>query len=157
PHATYTLDATPKHARRLVPPEAFLRAYLTWFGGLAPLEMQRRAHGDLFAEWKDYLAALGVPDYHIDIPRARQGNTIMAATVDRLAETLCVRAAEHDLDGNHPMDQRLIFKLEAVAPRDVGEFAPGFDVLHRTFLSYPAALAPTGRTDNFFTLYQQVL
>ena len=104
PHRTFTLDTSPKQQRRLVRPESFLRAYLQWFGGLAPLEMQRNARGDLFDEWKDYLAALGVPDYHVDIPSAKQSNTMMLATMGRLAEALCVRAVQHDLETATPID-----------------------------------------------------
>ena len=32
-----------------------------------------------------------------------------------------------------------------------------FDILHRTFLSYPAAMAPTDRTTRFFALYKDIL
>ena len=156
PHRTYTLDASPKQQRRLVRPEAFLRAYLQWFGGLAPLDMQHHAPAELFTEWKDYLAALGVPDYHIDIPGAKQSNTMMLATIGRLAEALCVRAVQHDLETATPVDKRLIFRFQDKSGLTLDEFAPRFDMLHRTFLSYPATLAPAGRTAKFFALYQQV-
>jgi hypothetical protein len=39
-------------------------------------------------------------------------------------------------------------------PAPGGAFAPLFDVLHRTFLGYPAALAPAGRTEAFYGLFQ---
>ena len=157
PHRTFTLDTSPKQQRRLVRPESFLRAYLQWFGGLAPRDMERTARRDLFDEWKDYLAALGVADYHIDIPGATQSNTMMMATIGRLAEALCVRAVQHDLEAATPVDKRLIFRFQDKAGLTLDEFAPRFDVLHRTFLSYPAALAPGGRTAKFFALYQQVV
>jgi hypothetical protein len=155
---TNTLDATPKQQRRMVPAEAFLRAYLTWFGGLAPLEVQKRAAtGNLFDAWTDYLAVLGLPDYAHDFPRVTQSNTMMLATVGRLAEALCVRAAEHDLHANAPIDKRIIFAFDVPPHPTLAQFAVGFDVLHRTFLSYPAELAPPGRLGRFFSLYQQVV
>lgn len=157
PHRTFTLDPTPKQSRRMLQPESFLRAYLQWFGGLAPHDVQQTAHGDnLFDEWKDYLAALGVPDYHIDIPRGTQSNGVMLATVGRLAEALCVRAVQHDFAPGVALDHRLVFKFEEKVDLDAAGFAPRFDLLHRTFLSYPAALAPEGRTAKFYRLYQQV-
>ena len=92
-----TLDTTPKERRRMVPPEVYLRAYLGWFGGLAPIDVQNRARPKgLFDAWDDYLAALGLPDYKLDLPRQGQTNTLMLATLGRLGEALCVRAAEHD-------------------------------------------------------------
>jgi hypothetical protein len=64
------VDATPKQRPRMLPAEVYLRAYLMWFGGLAPLDVQARARGrQLFDAWDDYLAALGLPDYRIDLPR----------------------------------------------------------------------------------------
>jgi hypothetical protein len=42
------------------------------------------------------------------------------------------------------------------APLDVAAFALRFDVLHRTFLGYPATLAPAQRGPRFYALYQQV-
>src|ERR1700691_1285238 len=75
------IDTTPKQRRRLLPPEVYLSAYLTWFGGLVPLDVQNRARGrNMFDAWDDYLAALGLPDYRIDLPRATQSNTLMLAT-----------------------------------------------------------------------------
>jgi len=79
----------------------------------------------------------------------------MMATYDRLAIALCVRAAEHDLRGAVPPGQRLIFAFPGTPqPATRPAFAPLFDVLHRTFLGYPAALAPAGRTEAFFALFQ---
>jgi hypothetical protein len=160
PAARATLvDATPKERRRLVPPEAYLRAYLGWFGGLAPLDVQGRARPrGLFDAWDDYLAALGLPDDRLDQPRANQSNTLMLATLGRLGEALCDRAAERDLHGKPPAaDARVVFAFELTAkPPTEAEFADRFDVLHRTFLGYPLHLAPPGRLGRFYALYQDV-
>jgi hypothetical protein len=149
-HEEVLLDTTPKERRRMVPPEAYLRAYLTWFGGLAPLDVQKRARGkDLFDTWDDYLSALGLPDYRIDVPRQTQSNTLMLATLGRLGEALCVRAAEHDLHAKQ--SPKVLFDFD---PKD---FDAGFDVLHRAFLGYPAKLAPDGRIARFKNLYDGVV
>jgi len=151
--STIAIDTTPKERRRMLPPEVYLRAYLGWFGGLAPLDVQGRAKPkNLFDAWDDYLAALGLPDYRIDVPRQGQSNTLMLATLGRLGEALCVRASEHDFDKKTPKDQRVVFAFDVKAG-----FDDGFDVLHRTFLGYPAALAPKDRQSRFSTLYQYVL
>lgn len=207
---TIALDSAPKEEPRLVPPEAYVKTYLQLFGGLAPLEVQRRARSSdgnqLFDTWADYLAALGFPDYRLDLPRAQESNALMVATWERLGDALCDRAVEHDLKGITPppapgpppslsaqsMDamaaerplfgpppppkpgapkppppqrpiappvaQRVIFAFEVPAtPIDAAGFAPRFDVLHRTFLGYPAALAATDRTAAFFQLYTDTL
>ncbi len=154
-------DATPKQDRRLVPAEAYVRTYLQLFGGLAPLEVQRRARGAeggaLFDTWDDYLSALGFPDYRLDLPRGTQTNALMIAAFERLGVALCDRAIEHDLKQRPaPLTrERLIFAFEPPDGKVSPEaFAPGFDVLHRTFLGYPARLAPPGREAAFFDLYQ---
>lgn len=155
------LDDTPKRDLRLVPAEAYVRTYLTLFGGLAPLEVQQRARGSdgaaLFDTWDDYLSALGFPDYRLDLPRATQTNALMMAAFERLGVALCDRAAEHDLVGRTPppLADRLVFAFEP--PRgevDAVAFGPAFDVLHRTFLGYPARLAPPGRAESFRELYR---
>ena len=148
-----TLDTTPKEKKRMLPPEVYLRAYLGWFGGLAPLAVQQRARPRrMFDSWGDYLAALGLPDYKVDLPRQGQTNTIMLATLGRLGEALCVRAAEHDLHAKQPP---VVFAFDPnVTTFD--EFVPRFDVLHRTFLGYPVRLAPEGRAQKFFALYSEV-
>ena len=136
----------------------FLRAYLTWFGGLAPLDVQARARGrGLFDAWDDYLAALGLPDYKLDLPRQGQTNALMLAVFGRLGEALCVRAAEHDLhDRKTAADQRAVFAFAPVAAPSAAAFAERFDVLHRTFLGYPAPLAPADRLPRYYALYQQI-
>jgi hypothetical protein len=155
-HQTRVLDTSPKERRRMVAPEVYLRAYLGWFGGLVPLEVHRRARGrGLFDAWDDYLSALGLPDYRTDLPRQTQSNTLMLATLGRLGEALCVRAAEHDLHAKTPLDQRVVFAFE-MAPDDEAAFAARFDVLHRTFLGYPARLAPGDRVAKFHALFEDV-
>jgi hypothetical protein len=156
---TTAFDTTPKERRRMVPTEAYLRAYLAWFGGLAPLEVQNRAKPrGLFDQWDDYLNALGLPDYRIDLPRVAQSNTLMLATLGRLGEVLCVRAAERDLHGKPPpLAERVIFAFDVKPSPSEAEFAARFDVLHRTFIGYPATLAPATRVQSFYLLYQQVV
>jgi len=139
----------------MVPPEVYLRAYMVWFGGLVPLDVQNRARPrGLFDAWDDYLAALGLPDYKIDLPRQTQSNTLMLATLGRLGEALCARAAEHDLHAKTPLDQRVVFAFDP--PQDDDAWVASFDVLHRTFLGYPAKLAPPERVAKFRALYQSV-
>lgn len=158
PSSTIAIDTTPKERRRMVPPEVYLRAYLGWFGNLAPLDVQNRARPKgLFDAWDDYLAALGLPDYRIDLPRQTQSNTLMLATLGRLGEVLCIRAAEHDLHTKTPLDQRVVFAFEPKASPSEAEFAERFDVLHRTFLGYPARLAPDDRVARFFAVYKGVV
>ena len=155
-HAT-AVDTSPKARPRMVPPEVYLRAYLTWFGGLAPLDVQARAKGkQLFDAWDDYLNALGLPDYRLDLPRQAQTNSLMLATFGRLGEALCVRAAEHDLHRAAALEQRVVFAFEPARAPSETQFAAGFDVLHRTFLGYPAKLAPDDRIARFYQLYQAV-
>jgi hypothetical protein len=156
PSAVVPQDSSPKEDVRMLPAEVYLRTYLDLFGGAAPLEVQQRARaGGLFDSWNDYAAALGLPDHRNDLPRASQSNALMVATADRLATALCVRAAEHDLRGAVPPGQRLIFAFPgSPQPASRAAFAPLFDVLHRTFLGYPAALAPAGRTEAFFELFR---
>jgi hypothetical protein len=45
--------------------------------------------------------------------------------------------------------------MTAEAPTQA-EFTERFDVLHRTFLGYPAALATTDRATTFYKLYNDV-
>jgi hypothetical protein len=148
------LDTTPKERRRMVPPEVYLRAYLGWFGNLAPLDVQTRAKPNgLFDTWDDYLSALGLPDYKIDLPRQGQSNTLMLATLGRLGEALCVRAAEHDL---HRHQLAVVFTFDPKVG-SLDEFAPKLDVLHRTFLGYPLRLAPADRAGKLYALYSGVV
>jgi hypothetical protein len=154
-------DTTHKEDLRLVPAEAYVRTYLTLFGGLAPLEVQKKARGAdgalLFDAWDDYLLALGLPDYRADMPRGTQTNAIMLAAFERLGAALCDRSLEHDWKGKTPVaaDKRLVFAFDPTpdAPTKA-QFTAGFDVLHRTFLGYPADLAPTDRVARFHRLFE---
>jgi hypothetical protein len=155
-------DSAPKAEPRMVPPEAYMRTYLMLFGGLAPLEVQQKARGadgaQLFDAWGDYFAALGFPDYRIDLPRATQTNALMVATFERLGVALCDRAVEHDIRANAPPTGRAVFAFDVPKGAvDRAAFDPRFDVLHRTFLGYPASLAPVERGERFFALYQDVV
>jgi hypothetical protein len=164
--AVVPLDATPKEELRLVPQEVFLRNYLQLFGGLPLLEVQKRARatdgGQIFDNFGDYLSALGFPDYRSDLPRAPQTNALMVATFERMGEALCDRAIEHDLKQNPPtpIDERVLYAFtlpESPGALPEKDFAERFDILHKTFLSYPAKLAPAGRTRAFFRLYQETV
>ena len=163
-HDSLDQDTAPKESQRMVPPEAYLRTYLQIFGGMKPLEVQADAkklinnkNVLLFDTWGDYLALLGLPDYASDIPRTTQTNALMLSTFERLGVTLCDRAIERDLKAVPPVPvaDRRVFAFEV--PQDAIDqagFAERFDVLHRTFLGYPAALATTDRTAKFFALSQ---
>lgn len=149
--------AGPVPQPRMVPPEAFLRAYLSWFGDLTPSAAFTRARGDdLFDRWPDYLAALGLPDDHTDSPRITRSNTVMLAVIGRLGEALCVRSAQHDLHGHPAADKRTLFAFDLIAKPTLAQFEAMFDVLHRTFLSYPVAFAPRARVQRFYELYQRI-
>ena len=152
-------DSTPKEDVRMLPAEAFLRTYLQLFGSSSPLDVQKSARRNgLFDSWNEYAAALGLPDHRNDLPRSTQTNALMIATFDRLAIALCVRAAEQDLRPQVAPAQRLVFAFAGTPrPADARAFAAPFDVLHRTFLGYPAALAPPGRTEAFFNLFRTTL
>jgi hypothetical protein len=160
-------DTAPKEDLRLVPPEAYMRTYLQLFGGLAPLDAQKRARGgdgaQLFDTWDDYVSALGLPDYRFDIPRQTQTNALMVATFERLGVALCDRAVEHDLKAPKggappPVAERLVFAFDAPAGEvDANGFASRFDTLHRTFLGYPASLAPPQRVARFYRLYEDIV
>ena len=157
------MDTTPKEDLRMVPPEVYMRTYLQLFGALAPLDVQKRARGadnaSLFDTWDDYVSALGFPDYRLDVPRQTQTNALMLATFERLGVALCDRALEHDWRGAPPppVAERTLFAFEPPRANPTeAAFAPQFDVLHRTFLGYPASLAPPDRTARFYKLFEQV-
>ena len=162
-HDSLPEDTTTKEAPRLVHAEAYMRTYLMLFGGLAPIDAQTEAQKSgtaLFDKWNDYLMALGFPDYRDDIPRQGQTNAVMVAAFERLGVALCDRALEADLKAMPapPVDKRLIFAFDPPAGvPDHAAFASGFDVLHRTFLGYPVALAPTDRVARYFKLYNDVV
>ena len=86
------------------------------------------------------------------------GHTAFNVGTERLAVALCTRALEQDLHGGQPVGKRTIFAFEPAAdPAARDGFLPRFDVLHRTFLGYPAALADPRRVDRFFGLYRGTL
>jgi len=159
-HGSLAQDTTPKEGPRLLPAEVYIQAYLDIFGGLSPLAAELASRGKegsaLFDTWRDYLASLGVPDYEKDIARVTQTNAMMLATFERIGVALCDRAAERELDTTPrpALAARTVFAFEptASAPTEK-EFADRFDVLHRTFIGYPAALADTPRTARFYKLY----
>ena len=165
PRATLLEDTAPKAELRMVPPEVYMRTYLQLFGGLLPSEAQKKARGgdgnNLFDTWDDYVSSLGLPDYRQDIPRQTQTNALMMASFERLGIALCDRAVEHDLPAGKapraPLESRVVFAFEpATGPMTAAQFEPRFDVLHRTFLGYPAALAPPAREPRYFALYQDI-
>lgn len=161
-HETLPQDTTRKEGPRLMPAETYIRSYLQLFGGLAPIAVQTRARGAdgtaLFDAWNDYLASLGLPDYRFDLPRNDQTNALMMATFERLSVVLCDRAVEADLRGTAPVASRVIFAFDGTpSGLDMAGFQSRFDVLHRTFLGYPARLATTDRVSRFYTLYQQTV
>jgi hypothetical protein len=162
-HETIPQDSSHKESPRLPAAESYMRTYLQLFGGLTPLQAQQQlsaGNSGLFDSWSAYLGALGLPNYASDLPRQTQTNALMMATFERLGVALCDKALEKDLLGSPPVspDQRMIYAFDVPAtPVDQAGFAPRFDVLHRTFLSYPAAMAPTDRTARFFKLYQDTI
>jgi hypothetical protein len=159
-HDALVEDVTTKQSPRLLPPEAYIHSYLSLFGGLSPIQAQMAAQAQdktaLFDSWNDYLASLGLPDYRIDIPRATQTNALMLATFERLGVALCDRAVEHDIAANSGSD-KLIFDFDPADKLDQAGFSDRFDVLHRTFLGYPATLAPQDRISKFFGLYKDTV
>ncbi len=158
-------DTAPKEELRLLPPEVYLRSYLSLLGATQPLDGETRLRGpakdggSLFDTWTDYLGALGLPDYKVDLPRAEKMNALMVAAFERLAVALCDRVVERELGpGAAPVAQRTIFAFDVpLTPLDAPGFALRFDVLHRTFLGYPARLAPPGRVDAFYKLYRDTV
>lgn len=162
-HGSLKQDDTTKESARLLPAEVYVQAFLDVFGTLSPLEAEAMAkQGDsaLFDRWKDYLASLGLPDYEKDIARPGSTNAMMLATFERIGAALCERAVERDLRAapRPAVDKRAVFAFEpTTAEPTAEEFATRFDVLHRTFIGYPAGLAPTDRVARFFALYQDVV
>jgi hypothetical protein len=154
PGHTTPEDTTPKEGPRMIPAESYIRTYLTIFGGLSPLDAQAALQGKdgvvLFDAWDDYLGTLGMPDYRFEVPRQTRTNALMIATFERAGVALCDRALEHD----RTVQPRLIYDFDMPATLSQADFATRFDVMHRTFLNYPAAMAPTDRVSRFYKLYQ---
>jgi hypothetical protein len=156
-------DTAPKEDLRMVPPEVTMRTYLHLFGALTPLDFQKEARGrdgsSLFDTWDDYVAALGFPDYRLDVPRQTQTNALMVATFERVGVALCDRALEHDWKSPEPrpIGERVVFAFDPPKePLSPTTFGPGFDVLHRTFLGYPASLAPPERAARFYAMFEGI-
>jgi hypothetical protein len=96
------------------------------------------------------------PEVYLRAYLVWQTNTLMLATLGRLGEALCIRAAEHDLHGKPAAADRVVFAFEPIAAPSDTQFAERFDVLHRLFLGYPARLAPPERVARYFALYREV-
>lgn len=167
-HENLAQDTSPKRGPRTMPVESYVRSYLALFGGLSPAgayqvtplqaaAQARAAAPDLFDTWNDYLATLGLPDYRVDLPRNSQMNALLLATLERTGMALCDVAVRRELEATTPVPvaQRGVFAFDrpATGTVDMAGFATRFDVLHRTFLGYPAAQAPDGRTQRFYELY----
>lgn len=161
-HESVAQDNTHKESPRLITAESYLRSYLRLFGGVTALQAQKdlaAGGAGVFDAWGNYLAALGLPNYALDLPRGEQSNALMVATFERLGIALCDKALEKDWKtaGGVPVASRLIYAFDAAKdPTDKAAFAERFDVLHRTFLGYPARLAPTDRVDSYFTLFDKI-
>ncbi len=161
-HESLAEDTSRKAEPRLLTQEALIRSYMAIFGDVSPMAMQvrlRTGSASLFDTWGDYLGALGLPNYETDTPRTGQTNALMLAAFERIGVALCDKAAEADLGrAARPLAQRTLFRFEVpTAPLTEAEFRARFDLLHRTFLSYPLALAPTDRAGHFRALYNDVL
>ena len=163
-HGSLVQDNTTKEGPRLLPAEVYIQAYLDIFGALSPMAAELASRGKdgsaLFDTWRDYLASLGMPDYEKDIGRVNQTNAMMLATFERIGIALCDRAAERELDATPrpALATRTVFAFEptTAAPTEA-EFATRFDVLHKTFLGYPASLAPSERATRYYALYKETV
>lgn len=160
-----TEDTSTKQAPRLMPAEVYLRTWFGLLGGVSPAEAAKALKGapgdDLFDAWGDYLGAIGAPDHRRDLRRPTHTHGLMVAAHERLGIAICDRAIEHDWRGPRPaVGDRWVYRFEPLpddALPDLAAFAERFDRLHRLFLSYPAALAPTPRTARFFQLFRDTL
>ncbi len=157
-------DNSPKEGPRLLPGEVYLRTINRMLGDVTPLEAEAIMRADepasLFDRWADYIASLGLPDYQNDVNRAVSTNSLMVATCERLAIAVCIRTAEKELrPGAPPIEKRKVYAFDPTPnPPTDAEFDARFDVLHRTFLGYPAHLAETtDRSLRFRNLYRQAV
>ena len=161
-HENLAQDNTHKESPRLMAAECYMRSYLRIFGALTPLQAQTQlaAGGDaLFDSWNNYLAAMGLPNYTLDLPRGNQTNALMVATFERLGIALCDKALLKDWSTTTPVPlaQRAVYAFDA--PKDLTDktaFSAAFDVLHRTFLGYPVKPAPTNRVDTYCELFNKI-
>lgn len=157
-HEGLAVDGRRKERPRTMAAEVYLRSYAMLFGELSPIDVAQAAAGkdrsELFESWSAYVGALGLPNYADDLARSSDTNALMLATYERLGIALCDRAVERDLRGGSP---RAVFDFDlAPDPLERSGFDTRFDVLHRTFLGYPAKLAGT-RADRFHSLFSRVL
>jgi hypothetical protein len=156
------LDDSHKEGPRLLPTELWLRTYTNLIGGATLADAQAIARGGdlgvVFDSFADYLGALGLPDYPDGVARASQTNSLMIATIDRMAIALCIRAAERELGPTAPpVASRRVFAFDPPSTVDETTFTAPFDVLHVTFLGYPVALAETPRVKRYLALYQKAV
>jgi hypothetical protein len=127
--------------KRMVPTEAFLRAYLTWFG-LAPDQVGRARGNDLFDRWV-------VTSRHSACPTINSTRRVHAKQHGharrawRLGER-CASGPRARSARRPPIDKRVVFAFDARDQTTRDDFIQG-SVLHRTFLGYPARLAPASR------------
>jgi hypothetical protein len=158
-HENLAQDTAPKRGPRMMPVETYIRSYLQLFGGLSPLQTQseiRSRDTALFDTWNDYLASLGLPDHRVDINRVTQTSALMLATLERTGIALCDVAVLRELDPATPppVASRAVFAFDLPAGAlDRAGFTARFDALHRTFLGYPASLAPDNRAQRYWDLY----
>ena len=157
-HKTRCSTRTPKERRRMVSPEVYLRAYLGWFGGLVPLDVQNRARPKgLFDAWDDYLVRAR-PARLQDRPAAPDPEQHADARDARPARRGAVRARRRARSARRQdaarSARRVRVRCRAATPTT--RSASGFDVLHRTFLGYPAKLAPGERVAKFHALFTEV-
>ena len=96
-HESVAQDNTHKESPRLITAESYLRSYLRLFGGVTALQAQKdlaAGGAGVFDAWGNYLAALGLPNYAIDLPRGGQTNALMVATFERLGAAVGVATFE---------------------------------------------------------------
>jgi len=135
-----------------------------WWGGAAVMQ-------HLTGHWfvgGDYNPATAVPVWPILLAALFHftGVSILAARALNVAISianvalvyLVVRRNVEPGQELPPLHDRLVFGFdEPRGPVDAAAFGPRFDVLHRTFLGYPASLAPPTRTARFFQLYRDIV
>jgi hypothetical protein len=152
------VDRSRGEGRRLLPAEVQLRAFTEAFGDLPPAEVEalvRAGDPKSFDRFRDYLASLGLPDPSDDVPRAEAPNAMLLAVQERLGAALCERSLARERA--IPVDARAIFAFDVAGEPTAADFATRFDLLHRTFLGYPAALAPASRVARFRELFVAVM
>jgi hypothetical protein len=162
-HENLAQDTTPKRGPRLMPVESYIRSYLQLFGGLSPLATAtaiRARDATLFDTWNDYVASLGLPDHRVDINRGTQTSPLWLATLERAGIALCDVAVLRELDPATPppVASRAVFAFDLPpGTLDRAGFTSRFDALHRTFLGYPASLAPEDRAGRYWDLYARTV